>query len=287
MKIMLLVDANSLPVTADTASATPRESRLVQSLLDFMVTEAAPERISGDKAYDSDALDPDLATMGRGSGRGARLSAAPGLAPIGPTPEAGARCMGGNRSPLTRIFSVRREEPAEVREFFTALGNFRAQRAINPTVTIAGRDREVDGVPSHLAPRRARRGLYPMTAFRIWRYTRRVKNRCLDQDLLLSQLKYLIVDMFRLDILEPDKIADDQPLIGGSLCLDSLDALELAICVEEEFGIAIRSGEESHSVFTSIASLADFIHAHAHAAYHRPGLAHRVVGPIPLTIWPS
>lgn len=180
---------------------------------------------------------------------------------------------------------MRREKPTEVREFFKAHCNFRAKRAINPTVPIAGRDREVDGVPPHLAPGRARRGLYPMTAFRIWRYTRRVKNRCLDQVLLLSQLKYLVADMFRLDILEPDKIADNEPLIGGSLCLDSLDALELAICVEEEFGIAIRSGEESHSVFTSIASLANFIHARAQAAYLRPGLAHRVVGPTPLTIW--
>jgi acyl carrier protein len=120
-----------------------------------------------------------------------------------------------------------------------------------------------------------------MTAFRMWRYTRRVKNRRLDQSLLLSQLKYLVADMFRLDILEPDKIADDEPLIGNSLCLDSLDVLELAICVEEEFGIAIRSGEESHSVFTSIASLADFIHARAQTISVRP------YSPMPAWIAPT
>jgi len=97
-----------------------------------------------------------------------------------------------------------------------------------------------------------------------------VKKRRLDQNLLLSQLKYLIADMFRLDILEPDKIADDEPLMGGSFCVDSLDALELAICVEEEFGIAIRSGEESHSAFTSVASLAGFIHARTQTGPARP-----------------
>jgi acyl carrier protein len=94
-----------------------------------------------------------------------------------------------------------------------------------------------------------------------------VRNRCHDQNLLLSQLKWLIAGMFRPDILEPDKIVAAQPLIGDSLCLDSLDVLELAICIEEEFGVAIPSGEESHSAFTSIDSLADFIHAHAQTSF--------------------
>jgi acyl carrier protein len=83
-----------------------------------------------------------------------------------------------------------------------------------------------------------------------------VRNRCHDQDLLLSQLKWLIAGMFRADMLEPDRM-------GDSLCLDSLDLLELAICIEEEFGVAILCAEESQSAFTSIASLADFVHARA------------------------
>jgi acyl carrier protein len=91
------------------------------------------------------------------------------------------------------------------------------------------------------------------------RYSRAVQHRSLDQVLLLSQLKRLVADLFRLDILEPDTIADDERLAGGSLDLDSFDILELAICVEETFGIAIRSKEESRVVFSSIASLAEFI----------------------------
>jgi transposase len=64
VKIMLMVDAAGLPVAAYAASATPHESQLVQGLFDFMVSTVTPERIIGDKAYDSDALDTDLADRG-------------------------------------------------------------------------------------------------------------------------------------------------------------------------------------------------------------------------------
>lgn len=64
VKIMVLVDARGLPVAIDTASATPHESKLVQGLFDFMLTRVTPDRIGGDKAYDSDALDDQLACMG-------------------------------------------------------------------------------------------------------------------------------------------------------------------------------------------------------------------------------
>lgn len=60
VKIMILVDARGLPVAVTTGSASPHESKLVQGLFDFMLTLDAPERIIGDKAYDSDALDEEL-----------------------------------------------------------------------------------------------------------------------------------------------------------------------------------------------------------------------------------
>jgi transposase len=64
VKIMVLVDARGLPVAVHTASATPHESKLVQGLFDFMLTSVTPDRIIGDKAYDSDALDDRLACEG-------------------------------------------------------------------------------------------------------------------------------------------------------------------------------------------------------------------------------
>ena len=64
VKIMVLVDARGLPVAVDTTSASPHESKLVQRLFEFMLTEEAPERVIGDKAYDSDGLDEQLAKDG-------------------------------------------------------------------------------------------------------------------------------------------------------------------------------------------------------------------------------
>lgn len=64
VKIMVLVDARGLPVAIDTTAASPHESRLVQRLFGFMLTEETPERVIGDKAYDSDRLDEELAEQG-------------------------------------------------------------------------------------------------------------------------------------------------------------------------------------------------------------------------------
>jgi transposase len=64
VKIMVMVDAAGLPVAVDTMSAAPHEATLVQGLFDFMLTSEAPERLIGDKAYDSDGLDEELAAQG-------------------------------------------------------------------------------------------------------------------------------------------------------------------------------------------------------------------------------
>lgn len=64
VKIMVLVDARGLPVAVETMSATPHESTLVQQLFDFMLTREPPQRVIGDKAYDSDRLGDDLGEQG-------------------------------------------------------------------------------------------------------------------------------------------------------------------------------------------------------------------------------
>ena len=64
VKIMVIVDARGLPIAVDTATAQAHESKLVQRLFDFMLTEELPPRVIGDKAYDSDALDEQLAYQG-------------------------------------------------------------------------------------------------------------------------------------------------------------------------------------------------------------------------------
>ncbi len=64
VKIMVLVDARGLPVAVTTGSASPHESTLVQGMFEFMLSSELPERIIGDKAYDSDKLDEELAGDG-------------------------------------------------------------------------------------------------------------------------------------------------------------------------------------------------------------------------------
>jgi acyl carrier protein len=78
-------------------------------------------------------------------------------------------------------------------------------------------------------------------------------------DPLTARLKKLIVDTLRLEDVSPADIPDDEPLVGGGLSLDSIDALELVVTLEREFGIKIASSEEARGALKSVESLAAFI----------------------------
>jgi hypothetical protein len=61
MKIMAIVDRHGLPLSVSTHAANYHEVRLVQLCFDFYMIEAKPENLIGDRAYDSDPLDEELA----------------------------------------------------------------------------------------------------------------------------------------------------------------------------------------------------------------------------------
>ncbi|GGB85487.1 transposase [Deinococcus soli (ex Cha et al. 2016)] len=61
---MIMVDASGMPLAVHTCSARPAEVTLVQDTLDASFGMLFPERLIGDKAYDSDGLDAELATLG-------------------------------------------------------------------------------------------------------------------------------------------------------------------------------------------------------------------------------
>jgi transposase len=61
---MVVADAHGLPVAADAASATPHEVTLVRDTLRARFTVERPGRLIGDRAYDSDPLDRELAAEG-------------------------------------------------------------------------------------------------------------------------------------------------------------------------------------------------------------------------------
>ena len=82
-------------------------------------------------------------------------------------------------------------------------------------------------------------------------------------DPLVSRLKNLIVSTLKLDGVRPEDIPDDEALIGSPrFGLDSVDALELVLALEKEFGVKIGSSEESRKALASVNTLATFIRAH-------------------------
>lgn len=85
-------------------------------------------------------------------------------------------------------------------------------------------------------------------------------------DPLNERLKQIIVETLRLEDITPAQIKDDDPLIGSGLSLDSIDALELVVQIEKEFGIKISSIEQSKQALASVSSLAEFVRAHADPA---------------------
>jgi IS5 family transposase len=61
---MAMADSSSLPLSVCAASASPHESKLVEQTIEARFIEEKPERLIGDKAYDSDALDEELKEVG-------------------------------------------------------------------------------------------------------------------------------------------------------------------------------------------------------------------------------
>ena len=82
-------------------------------------------------------------------------------------------------------------------------------------------------------------------------------------DPLILQLKTLIIETLRLEDITPADLPDDEPLIGGGLSLDSIDALELVVRLEKEFGVKIASSEESRIALSNITALAAYLRTHA------------------------
>ena len=75
---------------------------------------------------------------------------------------------------------------------------------------------------------------------------------------LKLQIKQVLVTSLRLT-MNPADIADDIPLFGEGLGLDSIDALELVVLVEERFQVAIPDEEIGRRAFASVNALVDFI----------------------------
>ena len=80
-------------------------------------------------------------------------------------------------------------------------------------------------------------------------------------EILPTEIKTKIIESLKLQDVTPDQIGDDDPLFGEGLGLDSIDALELVVMLEKNYGIVIKDIEEGRPAFQSVRALADFINA--------------------------
>ena len=83
---------------------------------------------------------------------------------------------------------------------------------------------------------------------------------------LEDRLKNLIVEALALEDVEPSEIETEDALFVEGLGLDSIDALELALAIQEEFGVATSPDDErNREIFYSVKSLAEFIQSQSEA----------------------
>lgn len=78
----------------------------------------------------------------------------------------------------------------------------------------------------------------------------------------MADLKRQIIEQLNLKDLKPEDIGDDQPLFVEGLGLDSIDALELIVLLQQEYKIKLASAEEGQSVFRSVRTMAQYITEH-------------------------
>jgi acyl carrier protein len=81
---------------------------------------------------------------------------------------------------------------------------------------------------------------------------------------LLKKLKQQVVTTLKLSDVNPDDINPDEPLIGGSLGLDSIDTLELLVLLEREYGLTVSDVNVGRKVFSTMRTLAEYIQANQH-----------------------
>jgi len=79
---------------------------------------------------------------------------------------------------------------------------------------------------------------------------------------LILNLKKQIIEALNLKHLKPEDIVNDQPLFGDGLGLDSIDALELIVLLQQHYNIKLVDPQEGPKIFKSVNSIAEYIQAH-------------------------
>ncbi len=78
-------------------------------------------------------------------------------------------------------------------------------------------------------------------------------------DELIYTLKQQIIEALNLEDMKPEDIDENASLFGEGLGLDSIDALELIVLMEKNYGIKLQDPSQGKEIFKSVAVMADFI----------------------------
>ncbi|MEC4052198.1 phosphopantetheine-binding protein [Myroides odoratimimus] len=78
---------------------------------------------------------------------------------------------------------------------------------------------------------------------------------------LKIELKGKIIEVLNLEDVAVEDIQDNDPLFGDGLGLDSIDALELIVLMDKDYGIKLSDPKEGRSIFQSVETMATYIAA--------------------------
>jgi acyl carrier protein len=81
-------------------------------------------------------------------------------------------------------------------------------------------------------------------------------------DELIDKLKQEVIHQLNLEDISAEDIDPDAPLFGEGLGLDSIDALELIVLLEKNYGIKIEDPKDGKKIFFSIRTMAEYITVH-------------------------
>ncbi len=79
---------------------------------------------------------------------------------------------------------------------------------------------------------------------------------------LKLELKEKIIEQLNLEDMSVDEIGDQDPLFGEGLGLDSIDALELIVMLDKDYGIKLADPKEGRQIFESVETMANYIEQH-------------------------